>query len=61
MTTAVEVDLGRRLRAVPAPRPVMERGREERLTNRQREVLGLLGDLFDDDPIAVIDLGGSGD
>ena len=48
MMTTVEVDLGRRLRTVPAPRPVMDRGREERLTDRQREVLERLGDLFDD-------------
>lgn len=46
--TVAATELGRRLRAVPAPRPVMDREREERLTDRQREVLERLGDLFDD-------------
>ena len=41
-------ELGRRLRAVPAPRPVLDRDREARLTGRQREVLDQLGTLFDD-------------
>jgi len=41
-------ELGRRRRAVPAPRPVLDRDREARLTGRQREVLDQLGTLFDD-------------
>ncbi len=46
-TTLADSDLGRRLRAVPAPRPVLDRDREAQLTDRQREVLDGLGHLFD--------------
>ena len=46
-TTLADSDLGRRLRAVPAPRPVLDRDREAQLTGRQREVLDGLGHLFD--------------
>ena len=46
-TTLADSDLGRRLRAVPAPRPVLSRDREAQLTDRQREVLDGLGLLFD--------------
>ena len=46
-TTLADSDLGRRLRAVPAPRPVLDRNREAQLTDRQREVLDGLGHLFD--------------
>ena len=46
--TLESTKLGRRLRAVPAPRPVLDRDREARLTGRQREVLDQLGALFDD-------------
>ena len=46
--TLESTELGRRLRAVPAPRPVLDRDREARLTGRQREVLDQLGTLFDD-------------
>ena len=46
--TLESTELGRRLRAVPAPRPVLDRDREARLTGRQREVLDQLGALFDD-------------
>ncbi len=44
--TLKDKELTRRVRAVPAPRPVMEREREEELTNRQREVLDQLVGLF---------------
>ena len=46
--TLESTKLGRRLRAGPAPRPVLDRDREARLTGRQREVLDQLGTLFDD-------------
>jgi AcrR family transcriptional regulator len=46
--TLESTELGRRLRSVPAPRPVLERDHEARLTARQREVLDRLGTLFDD-------------
>ncbi len=46
--TQESTELGRRLRAVPAPRPVLDRDRETRLTGRQREVLDQMGTLFDD-------------
>ena len=46
--TLESTELGRRLRTVPAPRPVLERDHEARLTARQREVLDRLGTLFDD-------------
>ena len=45
--TLESTELGRRLRAVPAPRPVLDRDREARLTGRQREVLDQMGTLFD--------------
>ena len=48
LATLESTELGRRLRAVPAPRPVLDRDREARLTGRQREVLDQLGTLFDD-------------
>ena len=48
VATLESTELGRRLRAVPAPRPVLDRDREARLTGRQREVLDQLGTLFDD-------------
>jgi AcrR family transcriptional regulator len=41
-------DTQRRLRAVPAPRPRLDRERERGLTDRQRQVLDELGDVFDD-------------
>ena len=47
-TTLQATELTRRLRAVPAPRPVLDRERETQLTDRQREVLDLLGTVFDD-------------
>jgi AcrR family transcriptional regulator len=47
-STLESTELGRRLRSVPAPRPVLERDHEARLTARQREVLDRLGTLFDD-------------
>ena len=40
-------DLAHRLRSVPRPTPVLERGRERDLTPRQREILDELGGLFD--------------
>ncbi|MGZ0184950.1 MAG: TetR/AcrR family transcriptional regulator, partial [Acidimicrobiales bacterium] len=48
VATLESTELGRRLRSVPAPRPVLDRDREARLTERQREVLDRLGTLFDD-------------
>jgi len=39
-------DLTRRLRAIPAPRPMLDRDREDRLTDRQREILTQLGAMF---------------
>lgn len=49
MTTTEQVsEVERRLRAVPAPRPVLTRADYERLTDRQREILGQLGTLFRD-------------
>jgi AcrR family transcriptional regulator len=41
-------ELQRRIRAVPAPRPVLDREREARLTERQREILDDLGAVFDE-------------
>lgn len=41
-------DLARRLRAIPAPRPVLGRDELAALTDRQREVLDELGTLFRD-------------
>ena len=47
MTTAPPMsDLERRLRAVPVPRSVLSRERMQRLTDRQREILTQLGQLF---------------
>ncbi len=46
-TTLQTTELTRRLRAVPAPRPVLDRERETQLTDRQREVLDMLGNVFD--------------
>ncbi len=46
LTDATEVE--RRIRTVPAPRPVLDRERERQLTRRQREVLDQLGSVFDD-------------
>ncbi len=37
-----------RLREVPAPKPIISRQREAELTQRQREVLDQLSDLFDE-------------
>ena len=48
-STLQATELTRRLRAVPAPRPVLDREREAQLTERQREVLDQLGTVFDDD------------
>ena len=47
-TTLQATELTRRLRTVPAPRPVLDRERETQLTDRQREVLDLLGTVFVD-------------
>lgn len=41
-------ELVRRLRAVPAPRPMLSRDEVHRLTDRQREILRELGRLFAD-------------
>jgi AcrR family transcriptional regulator len=41
-------DLERRLRAIPAPRPMLSRDDLHRLTDRQREILRELGTLFRD-------------
>ena len=40
--------LQRRLRAVPGPRPILDREREQALTDRQRDLLDQLGSRFDD-------------
>ncbi|WP_426571125.1 TetR/AcrR family transcriptional regulator [Aquihabitans sp. McL0605] len=48
MTTAVVSEVERRLRAVPAPRPVLTREQVQALTPRQRELLQELGALFRD-------------
>lgn len=49
MTATVPVsDLERRLRAIPAPRPMLSRDEIDRLTDRQREILRELGTLFRD-------------
>jgi AcrR family transcriptional regulator len=42
------VDLVQRLRALPAPRPMLSRDDLDRLTDRQRELLAQLGSLFRD-------------
>ena len=47
-TVLETTELARRLRAVPAPRPVLDREREAQLTDRQREVLDQMVDLFAD-------------
>ena len=51
MTTDLAMDrateVADRLRAVPAPRPVMTRATERGLTERQRDLLDQLGDLLD--------------
>jgi AcrR family transcriptional regulator len=47
-TTAPASELERRLRALPAPRPMLSRAQVERLTDRQREILRELGRLFAD-------------
>ena len=49
MTTTVSTsDLEVRLRAIPAPRPMLSRDDLHRLTDRQRELLAQLGSLFRD-------------
>ena len=45
-TTASELE--QRLRAIPAPRPMLSRDDVHRLTDRQRELLSQLGQLFRD-------------
>ena len=40
-------EVQRRMRAVPAPRPVLDRDAERRLTDRQRDILDRLGTTFD--------------
>ena len=47
-TTEQATELTRRLRAVPPPRPVLDREREIQLTDRQRDVLDQLVDMFTD-------------
>jgi AcrR family transcriptional regulator len=47
-TTASTSDLEVRLRALPAPRPMLSRDDLHRLTDRQRELLAQLGSLFRD-------------
>lgn len=39
--------LAERVRAVPAPEPVLDRGREAKLTGRQRQILDELSRLFE--------------
>ncbi|WP_421118436.1 TetR/AcrR family transcriptional regulator [Aquihabitans daechungensis] len=46
--TAPTADLEGRLRALPAPRPMLSRDDLHRLTDRQRELLAQLGSLFRD-------------
>lgn len=45
--TAVVADIFDRLRAVPSPKPVLSRAREQELTERQRELLDQLGRMFE--------------
>jgi AcrR family transcriptional regulator len=47
-TTVSTSDLEVRLRALPAPRPMLSRDDLHRLTDRQRELLAQLGSLFRD-------------
>jgi AcrR family transcriptional regulator len=47
-TVAESTELERRLRALPAPRPVLSRDHVARLTDRQRELLVQLGAMFRD-------------
>ncbi len=44
--TGTRSDLTRRLRAIPAPLPMLDRDREHQLTSRQREILDELGSMF---------------
>lgn len=46
ITMSAATELERRLRAVPAPQPVLSRDAIRRLTDRQREILDELGRLF---------------
>jgi len=39
-------DITRRLKAIPAPRPMLDRDRQHQLTQRQREILVELGEMF---------------
>ena len=48
MTTSTSSELEQRLRAIPAPRPMLSRDDVHRLTDRQRELLTQLGSLFRD-------------
>jgi AcrR family transcriptional regulator len=48
MTTSTATELEQRLRAIPAPRPMLSRDDVHRLTDRQRELLAQLGGLFRD-------------
>ena len=49
VTAPVEApEIERRIRAVPAPKPVLSRARERRLTDRQRDILDQLGTMFDE-------------
>ena len=47
-TTSPVSDIERRLRAIPAPRPMLSRERIDGLTDRQREILRELGTIFRD-------------
>jgi len=48
VTTSTSSELEQRLRAIPAPRPMLSRDDVHRLTDRQRELLTQLGSLFRD-------------
>ncbi len=46
MTATSTIEINERLRAVPAPAPVLSRAQEDALTPRQREILSQLGEIF---------------
>ncbi len=47
-TPPVAAGLSHRLRAIPSPRPILDRDAEHKLTSRQREILDELGSMFEE-------------